>query len=176
MDRSSFPLPLPLSLVVESSSSSPRRRALARAVDTAHTHTNPIPRAVGRSRSVAVGRGRGPTTRGVSRVATRRSIHRSIGPTGRSAPARDGTAARARVGVRTSGRSVGRTFERRTADAWKMNEATRREGRGSRGGMPNPTPYTVERGVSCAFHGEWGGVCMGMGMDIVPGDGVVVWW
>ena len=42
--------------------------------------------------------------------------------------------------------------------------------------MPNPEPYTVERGVSCVFHGEWGGVCMGMGMDIVPGwcGGVVV--
>ena len=113
MDLSSFLLlSLSLSLVVESSSSSPRRRALARAVDTAHTHTNPNPRAIGRSRSVAVGRG--PTTRGVSRVATRRSIHRTIGPTGRSAPARDGTgrdgtAARARAGGCPNVRSVCRS-------------------------------------------------------------------
>lgn len=176
MDRSSFPLPLPLSLVVESSSSSPRRRALARAVDTAHTHTNPIPRAVGRSRSVAVGRGRGPTTRGVSRVATRRSIHRSIGPTGRSAPARDGTAARARVGVRTSGRSVGRTFERRTRGRTRdeMNAATRREGRGSRGGMPNPTPYIPSSAVCrVRFMGNGVGCVWGWGWISSRG---MVWW
>ncbi len=175
MDRSSFPL-LPLSLVVESSSSSPRRRALARAVDTAHTHTNPIPRAIGRSRSVAVGRGRGPTTRGVSRVATRRSIHRSIGPTGRSAPARDGTGrrrGRGWVSERPVGLSVGRLNDgRRTRD--KMNEATRREGRGSRGGMPNPTPSRRERCVVCIYF-------MGNGVGCVWGWGWIssrgmVWW
>jgi len=179
MDLSSFPLLSLSRLVVESSSSSPRRRALARAVDTAHTHTNPNPRAIGRSRSVAVGRG--PTTRGVSRVATRRSIHRTIGPTGRSAPARDGRRrARGWVGVRTSGRSVVRTFERRTrtrTDAWTIDknegcDATRGSGLGGGGCRTLPS----RGGVSCGFHGEWGGVCMGMGMDIVPGDGVVVWW
>ena len=183
-------LPSSSSLV---SSSSPRRRvlvvALSRAPSTPRTHTHQSQPTRDRSvgRSVAVARGRGPTTRGVSRVATRRSIHRSIGPTGRSALARDGTgrdgtAARARVGVRTSGRSVGRTFERRTRGRTreKMNAATRREGRGSRGGMPNPTP-SIPSSAVCrvyVFHGEWGGVCMGMGMDIGrPGGwcgGVVV--
>lgn len=61
-----------------------------------------------------------------------------------------------------------------------MNAATRREGRGSRGGMPNPTP-SIPSSAVCrvyVFHGEWGGVCMGMGMDIGrPGGwcgGVVV--
>ena len=120
MDRSSFPLPLPLSLVVESSSSSPRRRALARAVDTAHTHTNPIHPT--RGRSVAVGRGRSRSWADDAGCVSSRdaSIDPSIDRTDRTIGARagrDGTAARARVGVRTSGRSVGRTFERRTADA-----------------------------------------------------------
>ena len=174
-----------LFLFLSLSSSSPRRRvlvvALSRAPSTPRTHkANPIPRAVGRSRSVAVGRGRGPTTRGVSRVATRRSIHRSIGPTGRSAPARDGTAARARVGVRTSGRSVGRTFERRTRGRTRdeMNAATRREGRGSRGGMPNPTPYIPSSAVCrVRFMGNGVGCVWGWGWtSVVPGDGVVVWW
>ena len=46
--------------------------------------------------------------------------------------------------------------------------------------MPNPTP-SIPSSAVCrvyVFHGEWGGVCMGMGMDIGrPGGwcgGVVV--
>ena len=61
-----------------------------------------------------------------------------------------------------------------------MNAATRREGRGSRGGMPNPTPsipssavcrvcvYFMGNGVGCVWGWGW--------TSVVPGDGVVVWW
>ena len=182
-------LPSSSSLV---SSSSPRRRvlvvALSRAPSTPRAHTPIHPIHPTRGRSVAVGRavavvGR---RRGVCLESRRvdRSIDRSDRPDDRRSrgTGRDGTAARARVGVRTSGRSVGRTFERRTRGRTreKMNAATRREGRGSRGGMPNPTP-SIPSSAVCrvyVFHGEWGGVCMGMGMDIGrPGGwcgGVVV--
>ena len=142
MDLSSFLL-LSLSLsrrrvlVVESSSSRSRARRRHRA------HTNQSQPT--RDRSVAVGRARSWADDAGCFSSRDASIDPSDDRTDRTIgarAARDGTAARARVGVRTSGRSVVRTFERRTrTDAWtidKMNDATRREGRGSGVGGAEP--------------------------------------
>ena len=166
---SSSSLPLSRRVLVVESSSSSRSRARRRHRDAHQSHPTTDPSiARGRSRAIEADDAGSLSSRDSSTDA---SIDRTVG---RSAPVarRAGRRDEGGAGGRPNVRSVVRTFERRTTG--KMRNEKCDEGRGSRGGMPNPT---VERGFM-----SWGSifctVAWGMGWGVY-GDGHrlgMVWW
>ena len=167
---SSSSLPLSRRVLVVESSSSSRSRARRRHRDAHQSHPTTDP-------SIARGRSRAIEADDAGSLSSR---HSSIDPSidrtvGRSAPVarRAGRRDEGGAGGRPNVRSVVRTFERRTTG--KMRNEKCDEGRGSRGGMPNP--IRRERFYVVGFHFLYRR--MGNGVGCVWGwtssrDGVVV--